>query len=49
VRKTYKRKWKDQKCHCYNLKKANPQRSGKERRLFERPGRVDEDDSVLLC
>jgi hypothetical protein len=47
--KMYKRKWKLQKCHCHNLKKGNPQRIGKERKLSEGPVRMDEDDSVFLC
>ena len=47
--KMYKRKRKFQKCHCHNLKKGNPQRSGKERKLSERPVRMDEDVSVFLC
>jgi hypothetical protein len=49
VMKIYKRKRKFQKCQCHNLKKGNPQRSGRERKLCERPIRMDEGNSVFLC
>ena len=46
--KMYKRKRKVQKCHYHNMKKGIPQRSGKERKLCERPIRIDKDDGVFF-